>query len=161
MQKTSLHQRPRSELSISDEWETPNELFLRLCNQYDLELILDVACTQQNKKTKLSLMDGLQEDWDLGDVWCNPPYSMKKEFIQKANEQYKKFNINIMMLIPLDTQKTKYWYEEIEKNRFSEYNKKGFIHVYPVCESVNFLVDGKSSKFNSRNGLCVVIWRKK
>ncbi len=85
---SQLHQQKRSEASLSDEYETPDYLIAELASKYGIFPTLDVACNGFNQKCKLSLMDGLQEEWDLGDVWCNPPHSLTKEFVLKADEEW-------------------------------------------------------------------------
>ncbi|UVF62466.1 DNA adenine methyltransferase [Nitrososphaeria virus YSH_922147] len=154
---TVLHQRKRSEASLSDEYETPKELLNYLQVTYDFYYLLDVASTKENFKGIERLTDGLVEDWILNsnplytDVWCNPPHSKNEQFVRKAFEQWQKHNINIMMLLPCNTQSSKYWHECIE----------GVAEYHPIKGRIRFLVDGKPSKHLSRNAYCVVIWRKK
>lgn len=172
---TVLHQRKRSKESLSDEYETPIELFQTLCGEYALIPQLDVCADNSNTKSYYYIpkrLDGLNSEWvidpfkcdwrrDLSlysgskkrktDVWCNPPHSKNEQFVRKAFEQWQKHNINIMMLLPCNTQSSKYWHECIEKK--AEY--------HPIKGRIRFLVDGKPSKHLSRNAYCVVIWRKK
>lgn len=60
--------------SKTDLWETPQDLFDKLNNEF--QFTLDVCATPENAKcdkfyTKES--DGLKHPWK-GTVWCNPPY---------------------------------------------------------------------------------------
>jgi phage N-6-adenine-methyltransferase len=142
----------RSKLSLSDEWETPQELYDKLCSTYRIYPEIDVAATWENTKalwyhTKND--DGLEEDW-MDDVWCNPPHSKTREFVIKAHEQWIKFNINILMIIPINSICSHYfevfWHE---------------VEVYPIFGRIRFVRDGKPSEHPSRNSYCVVIWRKR
>ena len=58
----------RSELSLSDDWETPSNLYNHLCNTYKIRPELDVACTSKNCITNRMLpVDSLKCDWNTGD----------------------------------------------------------------------------------------------
>ena len=110
----------RTELSLSDEWETPKDLFDSLCDKYNIHPKMDVAADDWNYKGTLFINkheNALTQDWVVGDgeklylidVWCNPPHSKTKQFVLKAHEQWKKYNINIRMLVPLQTLGRKYF----------------------------------------------------
>jgi len=152
---TQLHQRPRSEASLSDEYETPKNIFDYLNCKYGLNCEMDVSCTEDNCKTPYRLPKGntLEYHWNNcfnSDVWCNPPQTKCKEFVLKADEQWNKHNINIMMIIPANVLTTNYFAEVIDN-----------VEYYPIKGRITFLVDGKSSPYPARNGYFVVIWRKK
>jgi len=149
---TQLHQRPRSEASLSDEYETPNELYFHLCVLYKMHPKMDVAATSKNLKCQLYLSkfyNALEEDWEC-DSWCNPPQTKCKEFVLKADEQWREHNINIMMIIPANVLTTNYFAEVIDN-----------VEYHPIKGRITFLVDGKPSPYPARNGYFVVIWRKK
>lgn len=60
--------------SKSAEWETPQELFDELNDEF--HFTLDVCATAENAKCKhyyTQKQDGLAQPWK-GTVWCNPPY---------------------------------------------------------------------------------------
>jgi len=47
--------------------------------------------------------DGLSKNW-FGNVWCNPPFSDKQEWIEHAWEQHQDGNTDlILLLLPVDT----------------------------------------------------------
>jgi len=145
----------KTELSLSDEWETPKELYNHLCMKYKLNPKLDVACTSDNCITGRMLpLDSLIIDWNTGDkcdVWCNPPHTLNEDFVKKAYEQWQKHNINIMMILPANSLCTNYAEQWIE----------GYAEYYPINRSYcNFLHDGKVMD-RARNGYFVVIWRKR
>lgn len=152
MQKSKLHQRKRSEFSYSDEYETPDHIIHELSKRYGIFPSLDVACNEKNAKCNAILDDGLKYDWgDFDkDIWCNPPHSLTKEFVLRANEQWQKFNLNIMMIIPANSCTTKYL-ESVYDN----------IEIHPIFGRITFLVNKKPAPYPARNGYFVVIWRKR
>jgi site-specific DNA-methyltransferase (adenine-specific) len=95
--------------SASDEWETPQDLFDRLDDEFTLWI--DVAATHKNKKrpdyfgpnSPIS-SDGLLANWaqfgSLSRCWCNPPYSrgLQAKFIAKAAEERRKGVLTVMLL---------------------------------------------------------------
>jgi phage N-6-adenine-methyltransferase len=86
----------------SDNWETPDNLFKQLDDEFHFEM--DTAATEKNSKCKLFLdeeLDALQCDW--GDPsFCNPPYSKITAFMKKAYEEGLKGK-TIVCLIPART----------------------------------------------------------
>ena len=139
----------RSELSLSDEWETPDELYEHLCYKYNIFPEWDVACNDNNYKCNAGLLDALNQEW-TGDSWCNPPHSKTEEFVRRAVTQWKKHNINILMIIPANSMCTNYAEDCIQPHaEYHPINRK-------FCK---FLMNGKE-KDSSRNGYFVVIWRK-
>jgi hypothetical protein len=86
-----LHQKKRSKESLSDEYETPLELFESLNLKYNLETELDVCCDNKNIKGVYRLPNGNSLDYEWknaysSDVWCNPPPSQNEKFVRKAYE---------------------------------------------------------------------------
>ena len=60
--------------SKTDLWETPQDLFDKLNNEF--HFTLDVCATPENAKCEsfyTKEQDGLSQQWK-GVVWCNPPY---------------------------------------------------------------------------------------
>ena len=60
--------------SKTDLWETPQDLFDKLNNEF--QFTLDVCATPENAKCDkfyTEEQDGLEHPWK-GTVWCNPPY---------------------------------------------------------------------------------------
>lgn len=60
--------------SKTDLWETPQDLFDKLNNEF--QFTLDVCATPENAKCDkfyTKEQDGLKHPWK-GTVWCNPPH---------------------------------------------------------------------------------------
>jgi site-specific DNA-methyltransferase (adenine-specific) len=147
-----LHQKKRSEASLSDEWETPNDLFVGLSTLYKVDVLLDVCATEDNTKCVNFFSkkdDALKKPW-LYDAWCNPPHSQTSDFVRKAYVEWKEHNINIMLIIPTNTMSSNYWHQYIESN--AEY--------HPIKGRIHFLQNGERSPFPSRNAYVCVIFRK-
>ncbi len=144
-----------SELSESDEWETPIDLYDMLCEKYKLYPTLDVAATFSNSKCRGFLTDAFCGSWKpnslVNTVWCNPPNREIKKFVEKAEHEWRFSDLNIMMIIPANSMCTNYAQEFIYmKAEFHPINRRW-------CK---FLFEGKS-KDHARNGYFVVIWRKR
>lgn len=156
-----LHQRKRSESSLNDNYWTPDDVYELLCEQNDIEPLLDVACTEENKKCTKGLSDSLGRDWVINhlhptivDVWCNPPNSKLGEFIRKAFEQYDKWGMKIMMIVPANAVSSKAWWESIEDPKDAGED----IFYKPIKGRIKFLENGKKTKYSARNAYMVVIW---
>lgn len=91
----------------SNEWETPNDLFNELDDEF--HFVLDVCATEYNHKCPEYFtpeIDGLSQPWRGVTVWCNPPYSNIKEWAKKCSEH----KGTAVMLVPARTD-TKWFHE--------------------------------------------------
>lgn len=91
----------------SDEWETPQELFDELDQEFHFEL--DVCASDDNHKCKdyyTVFDDGLNQTWFNCNVWCNPPYSNIKQWAKRCFD-HKGLAV---MLVPARTD-TKWFHE--------------------------------------------------
>lgn len=102
--------------SNKEEWETPQELFDRLNNEFHFDL--DVCALPENSKCKKYYTpsdDGLRQPW-IGCVWCNPPYGRKiGSWIKKAHEEHEKRGSTIVMILPARTDTR--WFHEFIYNK--------------------------------------------
>jgi len=92
-----------------DAWETPDELFVPLNNEFNFTL--DVCATKENTKcnnyyTKED--DGLSQEWE-GTCWMNPPFGEQKKWVIKAYEESLK-GVTIVCLLPARTN-TNWWHD--------------------------------------------------
>ena len=144
----------RTELSLSDEWETPTNLFIELNRRYNFHCVLDAACNEKNSKCVDGLGSALEQEWvSVGDVWCNPPHSITKAFIRRADAMHKKYNINICMIVPTRCQSMAVWHELIEDEIIVK------VENHPILKRPRFLKNGKLTKHPSQNAYRVIIWR--
>ena len=100
-------------LSKSDEWETPQDIFDSLNDEFDFNLD-PCASDEIHKCEKYFTMqdDGLQQDFGGYRVFCNPPYSEISNWVKKSYEESLKPNTVVVMLIPARTD-TKYFHDYI------------------------------------------------
>lgn len=99
--------------SGTDEWETPQDVFDRLNEEFDFDL--DPCATGQNHKCSTYYtkdQDGLSKTWGGSRVFCNPPYSEIKKWVRKAYEESFKPGTIVVLLIPARTD-TKYFHDYI------------------------------------------------
>lgn len=86
----------------SDEWGTPQAFIDELVAFHGRTFDLDVCARADNAKaaryyTKAD--NGLTQPWE-GFVWCNPPYSNPKAWVEKAVAESKRPDTYIIMLLP-------------------------------------------------------------
>lgn len=99
--------------SNTDEYETPQELFNELDNEFNFNL--DPCSTVENRKCSTHYTkedNGLTKDWGGYSVFCNPPYSNIKEWAKKCYEESLKPNTKIVLLVPSRTD-TKWFHEYV------------------------------------------------
>lgn len=99
--------------SQSDMWETPQDLFDKLNDEFHFNL--DVCATVDNAKCAAFYspeQDGLIQSWH-GNCWCNPPYGRQvSKWVKKAYDTaYVDGNL-VVMLLPARTD-TKWFHEYI------------------------------------------------
>lgn len=150
-----LHQKPRSEASLSDEYETQTSDFEELCEKYNIYPDCDVCATDANSKCvgfidkEMNCLIHNFQYYDEG-LWCNPPHSMTKEFVKCMRDAWAKWDVPILMIIPANSVTTKYSQEYLVD-----------AEIHPIYGRLRFLIDGKMSPHPARNGYFVVIWRPK
>lgn len=101
--------------SKTDMWETPQDLFDKLNDEF--HFTLDVCATQENAKCKnfyTKEQDGLKQPWK-GIVWCNPPYGRKiSKWVEKGYMSSKE-EATVVMLLPARTDTS--WLHEFILNK--------------------------------------------
>lgn len=88
----------------SDEYETPDDLFKRLNEEFDFNL--DPCATDENHKCEKYFTmskDGLLQNWGGCRVFCNPPYSKISAWVKKCYEESLKPGTLVVLLIPSRT----------------------------------------------------------
>lgn len=86
--------------SKSEDWETPEDLFKRLDDEFHFET--DLCASVQNAKCQhfyTKEQDGLKQEWK-GTCWMNPPYGRQ---IEKWVEKACKSKAVIVCLLPVRT----------------------------------------------------------
>lgn len=136
---------------VDDEFETPIELFCKLVEKHQIFPKIDVSATENNRKCLkfFSIQDNaLEKEW-MYDFWCNHPHSLHAEFVEKCYQQWSRYNINGLQIIPANCMRTSYWHKFIEPN----------CRYYAIEGAIRFLQNGMPSKETSRNAYVCVVWR--
>lgn len=108
----------------NDNFQTPDHLFKQLNNIFCFTL--DAACTTKNCKCVLGFYhdlgdNALNSDWSDQRVFCNPPFSQKAAFIEKAYNEVINGDCPIcVMILPSNCQDSKAFQKYIKKNFFYE-----------------------------------------
>lgn len=99
--------------SDTSEWETPQDLFDQLDNEF--HFTLDPCSSDANAKCEKHYtkeQDGLKQDWAGEVVFCNPPYGREQiKWVKKCYEHFTRGGVAVM-LIPARTD-TKIFHEYI------------------------------------------------
>ena len=103
--------------SATCEWETPQDFFDKLNEQYHFEL--DACATPYNAKCKnffTKKENALSQNWGgWRTIWCNPPYGREiGKWVRKAYEESRK-GVTVVCLLPART----------DTRWFHDYCKKG------------------------------------
>lgn len=97
--------------SKTDMWDTPQEFFDKLNEQYHFDI--DVCATPQNAKCTTFFtpeQDGLAQEW-FGTCWMNPPYGRSiSKWVRKAYESSIKNGATVVCLVPARTD-TAWWHD--------------------------------------------------
>ena len=99
--------------STTDLWETPQDLFDKLNEEFHFNL--DACAIPENAKCEKFFtpeQDGLKQEWE-GTVWCNPPYGKTVgEWVAKAYQTSRNLGGVVVMLLPARTD-TKWFHQYI------------------------------------------------
>ncbi len=112
-----------------DEWYTPKVL-IDYVNDLGYAITLDPATTDAQAK-RLNIMwyytketNGLDKDWRGHNVWLNPPFSTKNEWIKKAREEVDKGDTKVFMLLPASLETAVYQEHILGRARIHIPNKR-------------------------------------
>ena len=104
--------------SKTNEWETPQDLFEQLNNEF--HFTLDPCATEHNRKCKYYYdkdKNGLVYSWENHSVFMNPPYGKEiYKWVQKAYVSSKFDNSVVVCLLPARTD-TKWFHNFCVKGR--------------------------------------------
>ena len=91
--------------SEKDDWETPQDLFDELDDEF--HFTLDAASSDFNAKCEKHYTvedDGLSQSWAGNNVFLNPPYGRNmKDWMRKAYEESQAENTTVVVLVPART----------------------------------------------------------
>lgn len=108
----------------NDNFRTPDHVFNQLNSIFNFTL--DAACTFEDCKCSKGFyhdegIDALKISWGGERVFCNPPFSQKAAFIEKAYNEVINGDCPIcVMVLPSNCQDSKAFQSFIKKNFFYE-----------------------------------------
>lgn len=138
----------------NDSRETPPELFSALDAEF--HFTLDVCASVENAKCTrfyTELDNGLVQYWGEERVFCNPPYSDIRPWVEKAWNSRAK---SIVMLVPANRTEQPWWQQWVEPYRDGREPGCDF-RVQFLAGRTRFVKDGVrmgSPKF----GCCLLVW---
>lgn len=143
-----------------DEYYTPKSILDTIAKIENIDWFDYDPATNQIQTEYLEIKnydtietDGLKADWSsYKNIWINPPFTMKNEFLKKAIETYTNDKTkNIYLLIPIAFLTTKQFHKILD---FENVFFKLFIPTGRIC----FLKRGyQEKKFESPAFGCVII----
>lgn len=102
-----------------DDRRTPRDLFDALNEEF--AFTLDAAASKENKLCDAyysKRVSGLENSWYAFNVWCNPPYSDLRPWVEKATEEMRQYPARvIVMLLPANRTEQGWWQDLIEPYR--------------------------------------------
>lgn len=151
--KARNHPQQKRNPAVDDRGTDP-ALFAQLDARF--HFTLDVAAWPHNAKCARYFTpgdDGLDQSWAGERVWCNPPYSDIRPWVEKAWRAPAEL---VVMLLPANRTEQKWWQELIEPAR-----RRGSIDVEFLPGRPRFVNVGKQAIGPNERppfGLCLAIW---
>ena len=142
---------------VDDRATTP-ETFDPLHERF--RFTIDVAAAAHNTKLPRYYTaedDGLAQSWAGERVWCNPPYSDIRPWVEKAWAEHEHAEL-IVMLLPANRTEQGWWQDLVEPRRDK---LMGSLRVEFLRGRLRFIAYGRTEvKPNERPpfGCCLLIW---
>lgn len=150
-----------------DDRETAPEVFGPLLERF--RFTLDVAAASHNAKLERYFTeddDGLAQRWD-GRIWCNPPYSNIRPWVDKAWREFRCARSGlpgpelIVMLLPANRTEQAWWQDLVEGPRLNQHWINHGFRVEFLRGRMRFIrPDAVIGPKGDRPpfGVCLVIW---
>jgi phage N-6-adenine-methyltransferase len=139
---------------VDDRGTTP-EVFDPINARFDFTV--DVAAAAHNAKVPRFYTindDGLAQDWTGERVWCNPPYSDVRPWVEKAHASGAEV---VVMILPANRTDQAWWQDLVEPYR----DRPGGVRCEFLRGRIRFIKPGqKHVGPNERPpfGCCLLIW---
>lgn len=140
----------------NDNFQTPLFVFEQLNKIFNFTH--DIACCTFNKLCPNGIYydlgnDALKTSWGGVRAFCNPPFSKKAEFIEKAYNEVINGSCPIcVMILPLNSMDTKAWHKFIEGKFYYEILEGRISFIDP---------ETKKPKTGNNSGTVIVYFKKK
>lgn len=148
----------RGARASTDDRATTPEVFEPLDERFGFTL--DVAALEHNAKCERFFSaedDGLAQSWDGERVWCNPPYSDIRPWVEKA---WRAASPVVVMILPANRTEQGWWQELVEPYR----DRPGSpLRVEFLSGRLRFIAPGAEKVGpNERRpfGCCLLIWER-
>lgn len=141
----------------TDDRRTPERLFTLLHNEFGFTL--DAAASWENTKCARYFSienSGLDGSWAGHSVWCNPPYSAIRPWVEKAWAESGRCPV-IVMLLPANRTEQGWWQDLVETQRRSRQLEVRFLPGRLKFDRPNWTVPKKGNR--PPFGCCLLIWR--
>lgn len=160
----SIINKSNTDENMKDLWRTPPELVedaLKLLNIDSFDV--DVCCKNRDVKIERAEYylteedDALTQDWfssaweeisENNTAFCNPPFSKKWQFFQKAVEQANRWKSNVLIVMPY-TSCTREWHENVHSTNCIIYLPDGRYQY--------LLPDGSKPKSSCNFETCLIL----
>jgi hypothetical protein len=163
IKKCSERHAGRSVNSFSQHWCTPEKYVDAVREMFKGNIELD-PCSNEYSIVKANIEymlpkdDGLLKEWDYKTIYVNPPYGADRtrkttirDWLKKCAETHKKYNSEILALIPVATN-TSHWKYYI----FGEASAICFLND----TRLKFIIDGNTNNKGAPMACCMVYWGK-
>lgn len=150
-----------------DDVSTPEDLLVALREEFGSVLFDPCPLRDANATDETNYTDGLSLSWadgvkECGAQWvfCNPPYSKTKKWVEKAVLENTQNGVQTIMLIPARTQR-RYWFELVYPNateiRFIQGGLKFGSYTIPAPFGSALIFFGKTSEEDSRTNRTIAM----
>lgn len=149
------HPQQKRNPKVDDRATTP-EVFAPLNERFGFTI--DVAASAENAKCDRFFTmddDGLAQSWADERVWCNPPYSDIRPWVEKA--WYSEAEV-VVMLLPANRTEQAWWQDLVEPYRD---RLDGYLRTEFIRGRLRFIEPGDDEvRPNARPpfGNCLLIW---
>lgn len=139
----------------TDDRATVPELFDPINRRYQFTIDVAAAAAHNAKCARFydRSIDGLAQDWTGERVWCNPPYSDIRPWVEKAWSS----DAITVMLLPANRTEQGWWQDLIEPHR----DRHQGLSVEFLRGRIRFLSPGQRKVGPNERppfGCCLVIW---
>jgi phage N-6-adenine-methyltransferase len=150
----------RGALEDVDDRRTPPDLLAECMKLTGVRHFdLDVAASRQNALAADffdARFSGLERGW-WGRVWCNPPYSEIRPWVEKAEAEHRRGRtLAIVMLLPANRTEQGWWQDLIEPGRRSGELGVWFLRGRRRFDRPGWTPPAKGDR--PPFGLCVIRW---
>lgn len=143
---------PKDFKKVRDEWETPPDLYRTLNREF--KFTLDPASTPENVLVGKAPKDGLAMSWAGERVYCNPPYSNWRPWVEKAKHEALNHTCKVaVLLLPVDTS-TKAFHQYI----WADHGPRVGVEVRFLKSRLKYYYKGKPGPHPARFASMVVVF---